>query len=181
MKIIISILTLALAGCAAGVRIGEAPSDPAPQIVFMGAKDVDGIDYLTWRNIPSFGQVPAELQAGGDHSCMNYDLVLRAIGYHPQARGRDGAVLPGGGFYCAVRSTGGYSDDAPQLVEQNGALGWDRPSAFGAVPNDVLVLGQERCGQFGVEPLAYHPNALILERQPIQDGGFLCLLPEQTH
>ena len=171
--------TLAVGGCTSGVRIGEVPSEPAPQIVFLGAKDNDGIDYLTWKDIPSFGRVPTELQAVGDHSCMNYDLILRAVGYHPQARGRDGNKLPGGGFYCAVRSTGGYADEAPQLVTQDETVGWDRPSAFGAIPNELLDLGQERCDVFGTQPLAYHPNALNLEGQPIQDGGFLCRLSEQ--
>lgn len=180
MKILIPIFTLALVGCSTSMRIGDVPTEPAPQIVFLGAKDIDGADYLTWRDIPSFGQTPAELQALGDYSCMNYELVLRAIGYHPNARDRAGEPIRGGGFFCAVRSTGGYADKPPALVSVDGQVGWDRPTAFGSVPSDRFALGERRCSEFGTSPLAYHPNARGLDGQPIEGGGFLCRLPEQT-
>lgn len=92
-----------LAGCASqGVLIGETPSDPPPQLVFLGARDAKNQDYLTWENVSSFGQVPPALKAAGDASCMRLGSELRATGYHPHARDRNGREMPGGGFFCQI-------------------------------------------------------------------------------
>jgi hypothetical protein len=102
------LLALLVAGCSTAPMIGSAPSDPPPQIAFLGARDGKGTDYLTWENVSSFGPVPAELQAVGNASCQAVAPSLRAIGYHPQAKDRKGVTLPGGGFFCqpSVTSSG---------------------------------------------------------------------------
>ena len=67
---------------------------------FLGARDGKGNDYLTWENVSSFGPVPPELKQAGDSACRAVSDELRAIGYHPEARGRDGIEITGGGFFC---------------------------------------------------------------------------------
>ena len=95
------LLASLLGGCASQVvLVGSEPSEPAPQIVFLGARDGKGTDYLTWENVRSFGPVPAELKEAGDNACRAVSSELRALGYHPEARGRDGNKMPGGGFFC---------------------------------------------------------------------------------
>jgi|SaaInl6LU_22_DNA_1037377.scaffolds.fasta_scaffold07446_2 hypothetical protein len=95
------LLVGSLGGCASkGILIGAAPSDPPPQIFFLGARDGKGNDYLTWENVSSFGPVPPELKQAGDSACRAVSDELRAIGYHPEARGRDGIEITGGGFFC---------------------------------------------------------------------------------
>jgi hypothetical protein len=98
--LIATALAGAITGCSTGMVIGSSPSDPPPQIAFLGARDGQGNDYLTWENVSSFGPVPSELKAAGDASCMSVGPGLRAIGYHPRARDRKGNQLPGGGFFC---------------------------------------------------------------------------------
>ena len=98
--IILTSATLSLNGCSKGVLIGAEPSDPPPAIAFLGARDAQGNDYLTWRNVSSFGPVPAELQQIGDEACKAVNTSLRASGYHPEAKDRKGNTIPGGGYFC---------------------------------------------------------------------------------
>ena len=97
---------LVLAGCSTGAKIGSAPSDPPPQIAFLGARDAQGNDYLTWENFGSFGPVPAELQQTGDDACRAISAELRAGGYHPAAKDRKGNTIPGGGYFCQTTLQG---------------------------------------------------------------------------
>jgi len=167
-----------LAGCASqGVLIGDRPTDPPPQIVFLGARDAANKDYLTWENVTSFGRVPSDLQAVGDLSCMRVDLALRATGYHPQALDRQGKSIPGGGYFCQLNLSAQLNPLPPRLVINGGLLGWDRPGAFGPVPVSLAERAQRECSQKGssMRPLGYHPRPLDLKGQTVPEGGFLCV------
>ena len=164
-----------LAGCVSnGILIGETPSDPPPQLAFLGARNAKNQDYLTWENVSSFGRVPAALKAAADTSCMRLSLDLRAAGYHPHARDRNGHDIPGGGFYCQPVLKIGYDSTPPQLSERNGVVVWDRPGAFGTIPEHVMAAAVQACAKQNKKPLAYHPGALGVDGQPLTGGGFLC-------
>lgn len=167
-----------LVGCASqGVLIGAEPSEPPPRIVFLGARDAAGQDYLTWENVSSFGRVPQNLQAAGDISCMRVDLNLRATGYHPRARDRSGKAMPGGGYFCQLAVLGALDSNPPRIVMKDGQLGWDRPGAFGAVPANMVERARQECARqnANMKPLGFHPGAMDLKGQPLPEGGFLCV------
>ena len=184
MKCISRLLTLfvlivTLVGCSKGLVIGDEPTDPPPQIVFLGAKDAAGEDYLSWRHVSSFGQVPESLKAQGDISCMRYGFELRAVGYHPQARDRKGNAIPNGGYFCSPVSFLEASSTPPQLIQQGEQLSWDRPSAFGPVSDAQRPRGSEVCSLFSATayPLGYHREALDAQGNLLPDGGYLCVEP----
>lgn len=174
----------ALTGCSSGLLIGEVPTDPAPQIVYLGDIDrVTGKDYLTWKDVPSFGQVPTELQAIGDIGCMQYGIDLRAIGYHPKAKDRKGNEIPGGGFYCSTQFFAGRYGDAPQMINTDDGLVWDLPGSFRAIPESELARANAECQSTNKDLIAlgYHPDAKDLNGNKIPNGGFLCAKPLQQY
>lgn len=167
-----------LAGCASqGVLISDRPSDPPPQIVFLGARDAASKDYLTWENVRSFGRVPVELQAVGDLSCMRVDLNLRATGYHPRALDRQGKPIPGGGYFCQLSLSSKVDATPPRLVMNGSSVGWDRPGAFGPVPVSLTERAKRECQLQGsaMRPLGYHPRPQDLNGRFVAEGGFLCV------
>jgi hypothetical protein len=169
---------LVLGACAGGALVGPAPSEPAPQIVKLGARDAQGRDYMIWDRPSSFGPVPPALRAVGDLSCMRSNLQTRAEGYHPAARGLDGRTLPGGGFFCQL-PVRGRSAAVPRVVKVGDHVGWDLPGNFGPIPEGLLERGRRDCEarQPGSQPLGYHPAPLGEDGRPIANGGFLCLTP----
>jgi hypothetical protein len=175
-RLLLSAAMLGLSGCSTGSLIGNKYGDPPPQVVFLGAVDAKGQDYLTWHRPWAFGPVPGELQAVGDINCMQVELTLRATGYHPKALDRKGNSVPGGGFFCQLRPIVGESAP-PKVVLINGAPGWDRPSAFGPVPSDKLAAGNEACSKQNPKfrPLGFHPRPIDLNGAVMQQGGFLCV------
>lgn len=176
--------SMTLAACSTGVLIGDQPSDPAPQIVYLGDKDPQtGKDYLTWRDVPSFGQVPAELVAIGDMSCMQYGMELRAIGYHPKALDRKGKEIPGGGFYCSPFFDSAQYSEAPRLIETSDGVVWDNPGAFNEIPEAEASRGALQCAENGQGQVAlgFHPAPLDLDGNLIPNGGFLCAKPLQQY
>lgn len=164
-----------LSACSTGVLIGEKPTEPPPQVVFLGAVNEKGVEYLTWDRPWAFGKVPEELKVSGDISCMKTGINMRATGYHPRALDRQGRPTAGGGYFCQV----GVLDRlaaAPRLVERNGQLGWDRPSAFGPIPESKLPQARLACQQQNpkTQPLGYHPGALDATGKPMPSGAYLC-------
>lgn len=164
-----------LSACSTGVLVGEKPTEPPPQVVFLGAVNAQGVEYLTWDRPWAFGKVPPELQASGDISCMKTGINMRATGYHPRALDRQGKPTPGGGYFCQV----GVLDKVaapPRLVVRNGQLGWDRPSAFGAIPESRMPQALAACQQQNpkTKPLGYHPGALDATGKPMPSGAYLC-------
>lgn len=164
-----------LSACSTGVLIGEKPTEPPPQVVFLGAVNEKGVEYLTWDRPWAFGKVPEELKASGDISCMKTGINMRATGYHPRALDRQGKPTPGGGYFCQVAVLDKLTAP-PQLVERNGQLGWDRPSAFGAIPESKLPQALSACQQQNpkTRPLGYHPGALDATGKPMPSGAYLC-------
>jgi hypothetical protein len=62
------------------------------------------------------------------------------------------------------------------MTRENGIDGWDRPSAFGKLP-DALVPAADRACQrqdARLRAVAFHPNALDGEGRPIPGGGVFC-------
>ena len=54
-------------------------------------------------------------------------------------------------------------------------MGWDRPQAFGAVPENLQATGDSICQQALYQrAIGYHPLAQDMDGQPIPGGGYLC-------
>ena len=54
-------------------------------------------------------------------------------------------------------------------------VGWDRPSAFGPVPDNMQAKGKSVCQSIKYnKPIGYHPRAMDYAGNPIPDGGFYC-------
>lgn len=158
-------------------RNGDKPDAVAPRLVPSARKGIDGQQLLAWDRPGAFGKVPEALQAKGDMACMLASIELEAIAYHPQAAGPDGEPLPGGGFYCFRKKTGDKpAEKAPHLTRLDGVLGWDRPAAFGAVPQALQARGDAVCANAGrtLHAIGYHPAALDEKGQPIPGGGYFC-------
>jgi hypothetical protein len=62
-------------------------------------------------------------------------------------------------------------------VKKDGQLGWDRPGVFGAIPSGMMERAKQECARqnSNMKPLGFHPRAIDLNGQPLQDGGFLCV------
>jgi len=84
---------------------------------------------------------------------------------------------------CAgMMSVGDKPGDIPPRLVRNddGRIGWDRPSAFGPVPTVVAAKGAAVCatldnGSLHYKAMGYHPRALDLQGKPFADGGFYCV------
>lgn len=58
---------------------------------------------------------------------------------------------------------------------KQGYITWDRPGAFGSVPDNLQAAGDQLCKATGyTKAVGYHPQATGLNGQPIVGGGFLC-------
>ncbi|CAK0745049.1 hypothetical protein CCP3SC15_1350005 [Gammaproteobacteria bacterium] len=81
-------------------------------------------------------------------------------------------------YGCISISNPGDKPDPvpPRLVlNENKVPTWDRPNAFGAVPDELKAKGDEVCKSAGAkEATGYHANALNLNGKPFQGGGFFC-------
>ena len=166
-----------LSACVSAPTMGEAPDSSAPQLVNSGQKDEAGKDLLKWDRPGAFGKVSGERKLLGDVACMIARIDLEAIGYHPKAKDVSGAEMPSGGYYCVQKQTQYEpSPVPPALVRVNGILGWDRPSAFGRVPEDAKVRGNRVCAAASptLEAIGYHPRAVGENRAAIPGGGFFC-------
>lgn len=54
-------------------------------------------------------------------------------------------------------------------------VAWDRPNAFGPVPETLQAKGDVICKKGGFErATGYHPKALDRAGKPIPDGGYYC-------
>lgn len=158
-------------------QVGAKPDATPPQLVLSGQKDKDNRELHTWDRPGAFGKITGQQKVLGDMACMVARIDLEAIGYHPKAKDASGAEMPGGGYFCALKSHGDQpAAIAPRLVIVNGILGWDRPSAFGLVPKALRANGQQICARAGsnLEAIAYHPTARDLQNNLIEGGGFFC-------
>lgn len=58
---------------------------------------------------------------------------------------------------------------------KQGYIMWDRPGAFGSVPDGLMATGNQLCKATGfTKVIGYHPQAIGLNGQAIAGGGFLC-------
>jgi hypothetical protein len=171
--------TLALSGCMTvppAPAMGDKEADTPPRLVNSGKKDDKGRDLPTWNNPGAFAKVAGNLKNVGDTACMRARPDLEAIGYHSRAEGLDAKTLSGGGFFCWIKANGEKQDAvAPQLVREGGLVAWDRPVAFGAVPESVQARGNQVCASVGnYIAIGYHSAARDVEGKAITGGGFLC-------
>lgn len=170
--------SLALSACTTTPRVGELPGSAAPQLVREGRQDASGRELLRWDRPGAFGRVTGTQKITGDIACMMAGIEFEAIGYHPKARDVSGKEMPGGGYYCAAKANGDKPDaTAPRLVRTDGLLGWDRPSAFGRVPEQARERGNRICQQANpnFQAIGYHPFARLENGNAIIDGGFFCV------
>lgn len=147
-----------------------------PKLVASGQKDSQGREVLTWERQESFARVSPNLKGVGDISCMRARGDLEAIGYHSKALGLDGKPISGGAFLCWTKANGFAQDAvAPRLVRDGANLAWDRPAAFGAVPDSARSRGERICSSLGsFSPIGFHSKARDLNGAEITGGGFLC-------
>lgn len=172
-----------LAACSVTPLVGDAPSDTPPQLVAGSQRDTSGRVIYQWDRPEAFGRVQGERKLLGDAACLMGRADLEAVGYHPLAKAAEGLVIPGGGYFCGVKSRGDRpAAQMPQLVRTNGVLGWNQPGLFGAVPEAHKVRGDAICdkAQPGFEAAAYHPSALNDAGQIIVGGGFFCAPKRQA-
>ncbi|MDO8888328.1 MAG: hypothetical protein Q7V16_07080 [Hydrogenophaga sp.] len=86
------------------------------------------------------------------------------------------AVLSG----CAYPSPGDkLGEIPPQIVVRNDVRTWDRPGAFGPVPDSLREQAARVCASLDSEKVkhearGYHPGALNLEGKPFAGGGYYC-------
>lgn len=82
-------------------------------------------------------------------------------------------------YGCAAFTVGPGDKPAeiPPKIEigENNTPVWDRPEAFGPVPEELKDRGDKKCKDDGArEAIGYHPRAINLNGQPFEGGGFLC-------
>ena len=172
-----------LSACALTPSVGDAPSDSPPQLVAGTQRDASGRVIYQWDRPHAFGRVQGERKVLGDAACLMGRADLEAVGYHAMAKDADGGAIPGGGYFCAVKSRGEKpAAQAPQLMRSNGVLGWNQPGLFGAVPEAQKARGDAVChkAQLGFEAVAYHPSALDEAGRAIVGGGFFCAPKRQA-
>lgn len=186
----VAVLSLAACATAPAPTMGAQPDPIPPKLVATDKKDpVTGKELYDWDRPSAFGAVSGDLKAVGDGACMAARVDLEALGYHPEAIDETGKPIQGGGFYCYVRPNGEKPDAvAPQLVPSKqtdskgrALLAWDRPGAFGKVPEALQVRGDVACmlADVKLEAIAYHPQARGGDGAPIQGGGFYCFPKKQ--
>lgn len=179
------VLAAMLGGCAAVPMMGDKPDGVPPKLAATDKKDPEtGRALLDWDRPGAFGKVEGDLKAVGDGACMAARVDLEALGYHPDARNEKGESMPGGGFYCYPKRIGDKADAvAPRLVpsarkgsDGQPLLAWDRPGAFGKVPETLQAKGDVACmlASIDLEAIAYHPTAAGPDGQPLPGGGFYC-------
>jgi hypothetical protein len=169
-----------LYGCVAPSLVGTHPSPTPPRLVVVATQDSSAAELIAWDRPLAFGPVPQHLKVTGDVSCLRTRVDLEAIGYHPGALNREGKPIPAGGFFCFPKQNGSKpGNPAPQLVFKEGVFGWDRPSAFGEVPQDQKVRGAAVCAAIDkdFDAIGYHPLAKDVRGKPIAEGGFFCAKP----
>ena len=167
---------LVLSGPLSGAFAGDTPDPKPPQLQPADKKNAWGQEIQTWDRPEAFGPVPESLRARGDTSCLMQGVALEAVGYHPEAL-RNGKPIAGGGFYCQPKSSGERAQDTPpRLVSEKSIVGWDRPSAFGKVPDALAAKGARVCSSAGpgLQAIGYHPQARDAKNSLIAGGGFFC-------
>lgn len=174
---LIFILTGCLNAYAAEPAVGNEPSEDPPKVNEVVKESQNGRKLYIWDRPSAFGKVPADKKIFGDFICAKGRIDLEATGFHPKAQDKDGKEIPGGGYYCEPKSTGDRPQQiAPKLKRLNGIAGWDRPGAFGKVPDKLKAKGRMVCQSMGknLDAIGYHPQARDEQDTPINGGGFLC-------
>lgn len=167
---------LVLSGPLSGAFAADTQDSKAPQLRPADKKNAWGQEIQSWDRPEAFGPVPKSLRARGDTSCLMQGVELEATGYHSEAL-RDGKPIAGGGFYCQPKSSGERPQDtAPRLMDVKSTIGWDRPSAFGKVPDALAAQGARVCSSAGpgLQAIGYHPQARDAKNSLIAGGGFFC-------
>lgn len=82
---------------------------------------------------------------------------------------------------CAFPSPGDkQSDTPPQIVVRNDIKTWDKPTAFGPVPEELKERAASTCASLDTEKVkhearGFHSGALNLEGKPFKGGGYYCV------
>lgn len=88
-------------------------------------------------------------------------------------------------FACAAYPAIGSAPSAnpPKIItdpSNSSQRVWDNPSAFGPVPENLLVKGQATCGALNTKEvqykaIGYHPKAQNFQGQTLVEGGYYCV------
>lgn len=171
---------VALTGCVtAPPMVGEKPDTVPPQL-----RTSQKTGLLEWDRLMAFGKVSGPLKATGDVACMSAAPEYEALGYHPRAKDEKGNEMPGGGFLCKRKDNGDKPDaKAPQLKPDGNSFAWDRPGAFGKVPEEIKESATRACNAAGgqrMRAIGFHPKAMDAQGKPFPTGGFLCFPDTQA-
>lgn len=159
------------------VRAEQTWSDTPPQISEAITATEQNRRLFVWDRPSAFGKVPPDRQAIGDFICAKGRIDMQATGFHPQAKNSDGLEIPGGGYLCERKPSGDRPQALPpKLTRVSGVTGWDRPAAFGRVPEALITKGRSVCGAMGpnMDAIGFHPEAANAQGKKIRGGGFLC-------
>lgn len=170
-----------IVGCATAI-VGSTESSAPPRLVPAKDRGVLGETLLTWDRPFAFGPVSEDRRAAGDTACLMARVDLEALGYHSGALDENGNPMVGGGFYCAVKLNGDAPDiRPPRLIKTPDGLRWDRPKAFGRIPEKLKKKAVDTCDGVAPSFVAYgfHPWARGLDGKGIEGGGFFCGPPKK--
>ncbi len=79
-----------------------APGPVAPQMLAdTSAEPKD----RKWSNAENFGTIPARLRPDAMKECATMGSEYIPVGYHPDALGKEGKLVAGGGFLCLTQET----------------------------------------------------------------------------
>lgn len=166
-----------IAAWSAQFEFGDVPGEKPPKIAERVANSEENRRLFVWDRPSAFAKVPQDKQALGDFICAKGRIDLYATGYHPGALDKDDKPIPGGGYYCEKKQNGDKPHaQPPRIARKEGIAGWDRPSAFGAVPKALIETGNKSCRAVGssLEAIGFHPEAQDEQGRPVNGGGYLC-------
>lgn len=166
-----------LSACSTSSRSSAAADANAPQMISDGKRDEWGRVKFRWDRPGEFAKISEDQKRTGDIVCMMIDVGLEATGYHPHAKNLIGREFPRGGYSCEAKKNSDKPDEvSPRLVRTNGVLGWDRPAAFGRIPDQLKLRGNDFCKVINrnYEAIAYHPKPIMETGNVAPSGGFLC-------
>jgi hypothetical protein len=155
----------------------RAQIESAPVLTRSSAPSGDGgRPGFEWSHTDGFVAIPVAIKRRGDAACLAQGPNLEAVGHHPRARFNE-AQIEGGGFLCRPKASGSAPQyPPPRMTSEHGIEGWDRPGAFGALPDRLVAAADRACmGQDArLRAVAFHPDAQDGQGRPIPGGGVFC-------
>lgn len=170
------IVLVGLGGAATTTAL-RAQTESTPVLTRSSAPVAEsGRPSFEWNRTEGFSAIPAALKRRGDAACLAQGPELEAVAHHPRARFNE-TPIEGGGFLCRPKANGSAPQyPPPRMTSDQGIDGWDRPSAFGALPEGLMAVADRACMRQDarLRAVAFHPDALDGQGRPIPGGGVFC-------